>query len=142
MNTENINFKASQYAPNHLEVTYWIDLTEDPTGGVIKTYDGKKWNQIKGEAKSVDAYTKSEADSKFATKSELQGKANTSTSLSGYGITDAYTKSEADGKYATITNLNTKANSADVYAKTKVYTKEECEAKITEMIEAAMAPAA
>jgi hypothetical protein len=62
--------------------------------------------------------------------------------LSGYGITDAYTKSETDGKYATITNLNTKANSADVYTKTQVYTKEECEAKITEMIQAAMAPAA
>lgn len=108
MNTENINFKASQYAPNHLEVTYWIDLTEDPTGGVIKTYDGKKWNQIKGEAQSIDAYT----------------------------------KSETDGKYATITNLNAKANSADVYTRTQVYTKEECEAKITEMIEAAMAPAA
>ena len=142
MNTENINFKASQYAPNHLEVTYWIDLTEDPTGGVIKTYDGKKWNQIKGEAQSVDAYTKSEADNKFATKSEVNGKANKSTTLAGYGITDAYTKSETDGKYATITNLNAKANSADVYTRTQVYTKEECEAKITEMIEAAMAPAA
>ena len=139
---ERINFIASLYAPNPLETTYWVDLTEDPTGGVIKTYDGKKWNQIKGEAQSVDAYTKSEADSKFATKSELQGKANASTSLSGYGITDAYTKTEADGKYATITNLNTKANSADVYTRTQVYTKEECEAKITEMIQAAMAPAA
>lgn len=139
---ERINFIASLYAPNPLETTYWVDLTEDPTGGVIKTYDGKKWNQIKGEAKSVDAYTKSEADSKFATKSELQGKANASTSLSGYGITDAYTKSETDGKYATITNLNTKANSENVYTKTQVYTKEECEAKITEMIETAMAPAA
>lgn len=139
---ERINFIASLYAPNPLETTYWVDLTEDPTGGVIKTYDGKKWNQIKGEAQSVDAYTKSQADSKFATKSELQGKANTSTTLSGYGITDAYTKTETDGKYATITNLNTKANSADVYTRTQVYTKEECEAKITEMIEAAMAPAA
>lgn len=139
---ERINFIASLYAPNPLETTYWVDLTEDPTGGVIKTYDGKKWNQIKGEAKSVDAYTKSQADSKFATKSELQGKANKSTTLAGYGITDAYTRTEADGKYATITNLNAKANSADVYTRTQVYTKEECEAKITEMIEAAMAPAA
>ena len=139
---ERINFIASLYAPNPLETTYWVDLTEDPTGGVIKTYDGKKWNQIKGKTKSVDAYTKSEADNKFATKSEVNGKANKSTTLAGYGITDAYTKSETDGKYATITNLNAKANSADVYTRTQVYTKEECEAKITEMIEAAMAPAA
>lgn len=139
---ERINFIASLYAPNPLETTYWVDLTEDPTGGVIKTYDGKKWNQIKGEAQSVDAYTKSEADDKFATKNEVNGKANKSTTLAGYGITDAYTKTEADDKYATTTNLNTKANSADVYTRTQVYTKEECEAKITEMIQAAMAPSA
>lgn len=139
---ENINFRASRTAPNPKEVVYWVDLTADSTGGVIKTFDGKKWNNIIGEDLSIDAYTVAEADSKFATKSEVNGKANKSTTLAGYGITDAYTKSEADGKYATITNLNTKANSADVYAKTQVYTKEECEAKITEMIEAAMAPAA
>ena len=139
---ERINFIASLYAPNPLETTYWVDLTEDPTGGVIKTYDGKKWNQIKGEAKSVDAYTKSQADSKFATKSELQGKANKSTTLAGYGITDAYTKTAADGKYALKTDVNTKANASDVYVKAEVYTKAQCEAKITEMIEAAMTPAA
>lgn len=139
---ENINFRASRTAPNPKEVVYWVDLTADSTGGVIKTFDGKKWNTIIGEDLSIDAYTVAEADSKFATKSEVNGKANKSTTLAGYGITDAYTKSEADGKYATITNLNAKANSADVYTKTLVYTKEECEAKITEMIEAAMAPAA
>lgn len=139
---ENINFRASRTAPNPKEVVYWVDLTADSTGGVIKTFDGKKWNTIIGEDLSIDAYTVAEADSKFATKSEVNGKANKSTTLAGYGITDAYTKSETDGKYATITNLNTKANSADVYTKTLVYTKEECEAKITEMIEAAMAPAA
>ena len=155
---ENINFKASKNAPNPKEVIYWIDLTEDPTGGVIKTFDGKQWNKIKGEAKSIDAYTKSEADQKFATKSEINGKANKSTTLAGYGIADAYTKTEADGKfttkdelstkadssalnsYALKTDLNTKADSSDVYVKAEVYTKSECEAKITEMINAAMAP--
>ena len=157
---ENINFKASKNAPNPKEVIYWVDLTADPTGGVIKTFDGKKWNKIKGEAQSVDAYTKSESDNKFATKSEVNGKANKSTTLAGYGITDAYTKTEADGKYATKdslsakadktaldsyalkTDLNAKANSSDVYVKAEVYTKSQCEAKITEMIEAAMTPAA
>lgn len=139
---ENINFRASRTAPNPKEVVYWVDLTADSTGGVIKTFDGKKWNTIIGEDLTIDAYTVAQADSKFATKSEVNGKANKSTTLAGYGITDAYTKTETDGKYATITNLNTKANSADVYTRTQVYTKEECEAKITEMIEAAMAPAA
>ena len=123
---ERINFIASLYAPNPLETTYWVDLTEDPTGGVIKTYDGKKWNQIKGEAQSVDAYTKSEADDKFATKSEVNGKANKSTTLAGYGITDAYTKTEVDGK------INSKANSSDVY--TKSQTDSQIETKVAALV--------
>ena len=40
---ENPSFVASFYAPNPMEVTYWIDLSEDANGSVIKTYDGKKW---------------------------------------------------------------------------------------------------
>ena len=43
---ENPNFLASAYAPNPMEVTYWIDLSEDANGNVIKTYDGKKWIPI------------------------------------------------------------------------------------------------
>ena len=44
----------------------------------------------------TDAYTKTEADNKFAQKS---------TTLSGYGITDAYTKTEVDGKIAELINF-------------------------------------
>lgn len=43
---ENPNFKASRFAPNPQEVAYWIDLTADPNGGVIKTYDGTEWYPI------------------------------------------------------------------------------------------------
>lgn len=43
---ENPNFLASFYAPNPMEVTYWIDLSEDANGNAIKTYDGKKWIPI------------------------------------------------------------------------------------------------
>lgn len=43
---ENPNFLASFYAPNPMEVTYWIDLSEDANSNVIKTYDGKKWIPI------------------------------------------------------------------------------------------------
>ena len=46
-----------------------------------------------------------------ADTSALAGKANKSTTLSGYGITDAYTKTEADGKYATKAQ-GTKADTA------------------------------
>lgn len=43
---ENIKFRAQHTQPNPLEVTYWIDLTQDPNGGVIKMYDGNMWNSI------------------------------------------------------------------------------------------------
>lgn len=130
---ENINFKASKNAPNPKEVIYWIDLTADPTGGVIKTFDGKAWKKIKAESESVDAYTKAESDQKYATKTQVDDKANKATTLAGYGITDAYTKTESDGKYALKTNT---------YAKTEVYTKTECDARINELIAAANQPAA
>ena len=42
---EDPDFRASKYPPNPAEVTYWIDITEDPSGNLIKTYDytQKKW---------------------------------------------------------------------------------------------------
>ena len=64
--------------------------------------------------------TESELNETYATKTELaekadvtalNGKANKSTTLNGYGITDAYTKTEADGKYATKAQ-GTKADTA------------------------------
>lgn len=97
-----------------------------------------------------DYYTKTEADSKFASESAitaettrateaesglsqaisaetsaresaitqietaLSGKADSATTLSGYGITDAYTKSEVD------TALAGKADTATTYTKTEV----------------------
>ena len=64
--------------------------------------------------------TESELNETYATKVELaekadvtalNGKANKSTTLNGYGITDAYTKTDADGKYATKAQ-GTKADTA------------------------------
>lgn len=40
---ENSNFVASFYAPNPMEVTYWIDLSTDANGNVIKSYTGNDW---------------------------------------------------------------------------------------------------
>ena len=46
------------------------------------------------------------------------GKADTATTLAGYGITDAYNKTEIDSKVKTITdNLDTKISGSDVDAK-------------------------
>lgn len=54
--------------------------------------------------------------------SSLEDKADTATTLSGYGITDAYTKTEADGKYATKTELSNKADTSALPASTSLMT--------------------
>ena len=72
--------------------------------------DGKadKATTLKGYG-ITNAYTKDEADGKFATVDQLQAdvaatneelakKADKATTLEGYGITDAYTKTEVDNK--------------------------------------------
>ena len=57
---------TGKYAPNHLEFDYWIDLTADAKGSVIKTYNGTGWVEINGNSgEQIDAYTKAEIDSKF-----------------------------------------------------------------------------
>ena len=76
-------------------------------------------NSIGTKANSADVYTKTEVNT------ELAKKANTATSLSGYGITDAYTKTQTDSL------LDAKADAAttlagyqisDAYTKTEVDT--------------------
>lgn len=54
---ENPNFLASVYAPNPMEVTYWIDLSTDANGNVIKSYTGNDWlpvNQFTNTDQSVE----------------------------------------------------------------------------------------
>lgn len=36
----------SKIQPNPIECKYWIDLSEDANGGVIKYHDGNKWVNI------------------------------------------------------------------------------------------------
>lgn len=43
---ENINFVASKYAPNPTEVAYWIDLSADSSGNVIKSNTNGMWIPI------------------------------------------------------------------------------------------------
>lgn len=51
---EIIDFKASIIAPNPKETNYWIDLKEDPTGAIIKVYDGSEWKPISGDSKEIE----------------------------------------------------------------------------------------
>ena len=100
---ENPNFVASFYAPNPMEVTYWIDLSTDANGNVIKSYTGNDWlpvNYFTNTDQSVEIKKLKQeiADAEQKLTSDLNGKANKSTTLAGYGITNAYTKLETDAK--------------------------------------------
>lgn len=121
---ENPNFVASFYAPNPMEVTYWIDLSTDANGNVIKSYTGNDWlpvNYFTNTDQSVEikklkqeiadeVNRAKQAEQKLT--NDLNGKANKSTTLAGYGITDAYTKSEANNKINTA--VANKVTSTDV----------------------------
>ena len=63
------------------------------------------------EASLSETYATKVELAEKADKTALDGKADKSTTLNGYGITDAYTKTEADGKYATKAQ-GTKADTA------------------------------
>lgn len=100
---ENPNFVASFYAPNPMEVTYWIDLSTDANGNVIKSYTGNDWLPVQSvEIKKLkqeiadEVNRAKQAEQKLT--NNLNGKANKSTTLAGYGINDAYTKLETDAK--------------------------------------------
>lgn len=121
---ENPNFVASFYAPNPMEVTYWIDLSTDANGTVIKSYTGNDWlpvNYFTNTDQSVEikklkqeiadeVNRAKQAEQKLT--NDLNGKANKSTTLAGYGINDAYTKSEANNKINTA--VANKVTSTDV----------------------------
>ena len=46
MVTNNIKWVAHTIAPNPMEIDYWIDLSEDPNGGIIKFYNGQTWDYL------------------------------------------------------------------------------------------------
>lgn len=118
--------------------------------------------EMNKKANSADVYTKAEVNTELSKKAaasdltaltnrvgtaegeidtlqeEIAKKANSATTLAGYGITNAYTKSEADETfmteaevtakgYATTSALNNglaaKADSASVYTKTEIDNK-------------------
>ena len=71
---------TGKYAPNHLEFDYWIDLTADAKGSVIKTYNGTGWVEISGgSGEQIDAYTKAEIDSKFDSMTGCMAATTTAT---------------------------------------------------------------
>lgn len=43
-----VNFRASDIEPNPAEVMYWVDLNEDPLGGIIKSWNAEgRWEMLR-----------------------------------------------------------------------------------------------
>lgn len=134
-----------------VELGFNVDLSAyAKTADVQATY--ATITEVNKKANSADVYTKEEANSLLdakattadltaltgrvttaegdieALETEVAKKANSSTTLSGYGITDAYTKTQTDNL------LKAKANSATTlagYGITDAYTETEIDDKIT-----------
>lgn len=122
--SEKINFLAKKTAPNPYEVTYWIDLTTDPNGGVIKSFNGIDWIPITQDVQQNEKLN--QLQSQISTLNTQ--KADKATSLSGYGITDAYTITQVNSL------LNNKVNTADIYTKDQLYTQTETDGKISQAV--------
>ena len=78
------------------------DLGLQPAGDYATQEQGVKADSAIQPEDLSDYLTKNEANSKYATITSLDSKANKSTTLSGYGIEDAYTKSEIDSKISSV----------------------------------------
>ena len=84
----------------------------------LDTYDKTQTELL--QAASVDAQAKV-----AELKKTVDGKADKSTTLAGYGIEDAYNKTEIEAKLKTITeNVNTKVDSATVDSKIAIAKEE------------------
>lgn len=119
---ETINFRASVIAPIPTEVQYWIDLKQDPTGKVIKTWTGSAWEPITGDSEAVEelqadiakkadktaTYTKAEVDAKVASVYRVKGSvANFAALPKTAVIGDVYNLTDTGANY-----VCTKANPA------------------------------
>lgn len=80
LKSEKINFLAKDIAPNPLEATFWIDLSEDPQGTVWKWFDPvtERWKVLLlgNQEGTLDAYTKAESDLKYASANSVGELAN------------------------------------------------------------------
>ena len=97
-------------------------------GDHVHPHDSTKADASNVYTKS-QVYTKNEIDGMgFATDSDLENKADKSTTLNGYGITDAYTKTQIDAK---VNGKADKSTTLNGYGITDAYTKTEVDGKIS-----------
>lgn len=107
------------------------DVYNVEADGMNYAWDGSSWDAL-GSTIDLSAYLTSEtAAATYATITALNAKADSATTLAGYGITDAYTQAEVTSL------LSSKANSATTlsgYGITDAYTKTETDGLLAEKL--------
>lgn len=93
-------FLATDVAPNPKDITHWIDLSEDPNGGVIKVWDGTEWASItKGLVYTVELNE---------VKEQITGLQST---ISGLQTSLQQLQTNISSLQTTVESLNTKVES-------------------------------
>lgn len=136
---ENPNFVASKYAPNPKEVSYWIDLSSDTTGNVIKSFDGKQWiptnyKENTDQSERIDELDASLASEISRAKSKEQQLENAINDVDNTHSTDIQEVRESINELDS--SKADKATTLAGYGITDAYTKSQADSKATEIAKA------
>lgn len=131
---ENPNFVASKYAPNPKEVSYWIDLSSDTTGNVIKSFDGKQWiptnyKENTDQSERIDELDASLASEISRAKSKEQQLENTINTIDNTHSTDIQEVRESINELDS--SKADKATTLAGYGITDAYTKSQTDTAIS-----------
>ena len=136
---ENPNFVASKYAPNPKEVSYWIDLSSDTTGNVIKSFDGKQWiptnyKENTDQSERIDELDASLASEISRAKSKEEQLENAINDVDNTHSTDIQEVRESINELDS--SKADKATTLAGYGITDAYTKTQADSKATEIAKA------
>lgn len=72
---DTVRFFATDIQPNPVEVDYWIDLSDNPYGAIIKYWDGTEWSRLAesgGNPELVNYYTKVQVNALLNGKASVE----------------------------------------------------------------------
>ena len=104
--------KVDKVVGKELSTNDYTTAEKEKLAGLSNYDDAAIKASIATKANNADVYSRTDIDTKLGLKADksaldtltetVSGKANTATTLAGYGITDAYTKTEVDAKVASV----------------------------------------
>lgn len=123
-----VKFSKQYIQPNPLEVDYWVDVSENPYGAVVKYHDGNDWQILNiseggGSFPAYKYYTKEETNKLLSNKQDVLDTSKFITEIPSEYITE----SELNNKgYLTehqdVSHLATKEETNKIASDQKQYT--------------------